>query len=83
MTAQRPIDPMYFSNIPKMRETLRTLPEDIRICPQHGEEVKITEGDRIPNPSDGAPFGEAAFIGCCDTAVDNAINGIRRAWISK
>ena len=83
MAVQRAIAPEYFSGIPKMRETLGTLPEDIRICPQHGEEIRIIESDPIPVPGDGASFGEAAFTGCCETAVDNAINGIRRAWISK
>jgi len=75
-TVQRPINPADFTAIPKTRELIKGLPEEIRLCSEHGEEVTINESERIPNPSDGAPFAKAAYTGCCDAAIDRVIGEV-------
>ena len=76
---QRPIDPAYFTNIPRVREMLKGLPEEVRVCSECGKEVEIIEGDHIPNPGDAAPFGRAAMVGC-DAALDRAIAAIEKQY---
>jgi hypothetical protein len=75
--AQRQIDPADFTAIPRTKDMIKTLPEEIRICSEHGEEVSINESEFLPNP--GAPFAKAAYIGCCDAAIDKVIEGIMKA----
>jgi hypothetical protein len=72
------IFPQDFSKIPRIREIIKTLPEDIRVCPRHGEEVSIQESDFSSNPGGFAPFGKADWVGCCDEAVAGVIEGVRR-----
>ena len=72
---QRPIDPAYFTNIPSVREMLKSLPQEIRVCSECGKEVEITQSDFIPNPGDAAPFGRAVMVGC-DESLDKAIAAI-------
>ncbi|HEX3558879.1 MAG TPA: hypothetical protein VHU19_06735 [Pyrinomonadaceae bacterium] len=73
---QRPIDHRDFTAIPRTKEMFRALPEKIRICSEHGKEVTITESEFLPDPGDSAPFAQAAYIGCCDAAIDKVIEGI-------
>jgi len=75
---QRPIDPSDFNAIPRMREIIRTLPEEIRVCPKHGELATIEEGDLLPNQGAGVPFAGANWVSCCDEAIDRVIEGVRK-----
>jgi hypothetical protein len=81
--AQRPIDPADFTAIPRTRELIKSLPEEIRVCSEHGEEVTIRESEFLPNPGAGAPFAKAAFVGCCDTAINKVLESIRKAQIKQ
>jgi len=76
---QRPIDHRDFTAIPRIREVMKTLPEEERICSEHGEEVFIQESEFLPNPGAGAPFARAAFIGCCDAAIDRTLEGLSKS----
>lgn len=78
MTIQKAIHHSYFTLIPRFRAILSTLPEETRICSRHGEEVQIQESEFIPNPSFGAPFARADWVGCCDEAIDCVINRVHR-----
>ena len=78
MTIEKAIQPAYFTSIPRFRAVISTLPEEIRICPRHGEEVTIQESEFVPNPSFGAPFARADWVGCCDEAVDRVIDRVQR-----
>jgi len=75
---RRPIDSSDFTAIPRTREMIKTLPEEIRICSRHGEEVTIREGKLLPNQGGGVPFAEANWEGCCDEAIDRVIEGVRK-----
>lgn len=75
--AQRPIDPSDFSAIPRTKEFINGLPEGLRVCSEHGEPVVIRESDISLNPGPGAPFGKAAYVACCDSAIDKVINATR------
>jgi len=77
--AQRPIHPSEFTAISRTKEMIKTLPEEIRICSEHGEEVTINESEFLPNPSAGALFAKAAYVGCCDVAIDKVIEGVIKA----
>ena len=57
---------------------IKTLPDRIRICPEHGEEVTIQEGSPSQNAIGVAPFKEANWVGCCADAVDQVIEGVHR-----
>jgi hypothetical protein len=72
---ERPIDSSYFTSIPRIREFIKTLPEQIRTCSNCGKEVTLSpERDFSENPGAGPPFAEVAFIGC-----DEAINRVKAA----
>jgi|SRR5882724_4796987 len=73
---QRPIHPRDFTKIPSFREIIKTLPEEVRVCSRHGEEVTIQESEFISNPSFGAPFARADWVGCCAKAIDRVIEGV-------
>ena len=73
LKAQRPIDPSCFTSLPRIKEMLRASPEEIRNCSEHGEAVTIKESEFIPNHGAAAPFAKAAFVGCCDVAIDKVI----------
>ena len=75
---RRPIDPSDFSSIPRFREIIKTLPKDVRVCSNHGEEVTIQERDFSSNPGGFAPFGSADWVGCCDEAIDRVMEGVRK-----
>src|SRR6266446_6678791 len=75
---QGPIEPPDFAAIPRIRELIKTLPDEVRICPEHGEEVEIQEGPSSPNVDGVAPFKKASWVGCCDQAIDRAIEGVHR-----
>src|SRR5258706_2466774 len=74
---QRPIDPRDFTKIPRIREIIKTLPEEIRVCRKHGEEMTIQESDFSLNPGGSAPFAKAAWVGCCEEAIDRVIDGVQ------
>ena len=74
---RRPIDPRDFTKIPRIREIIKTLPEEIRVCSKHGEEVSIQESDFSLNPGPAAPFNRADWVGCCEEAIDKVIEGVQ------
>lgn len=74
-TSRVRIDPQDFTKIPKCREIMKTLPENIRVCPRHGIEVSIQESEFVPNAAFGAPFAKADWVGCCE----ESINRVREA----
>jgi hypothetical protein len=78
VTVQRSIEPSDFAAIPRIREMINTLPDSVRICPEHGEEVTIQEGPSSANVVGVARFKKANWVGCCDHAIDKVIEGVRR-----
>ena len=78
MTVQKRIEPCDFAAIPRTREMIKTLPDSIRICPEHGQEVTILEGALLPYQGGGVPFAEANWVGCCYDAIDRVIEGVHR-----
>src|SRR6267142_485831 len=72
------IHPADSTAIPRTREIIKTLPEEIRICSEHGEEVTIQESDFSSNPGGFAPFGKADWVGCCDAAIARVIEGVQK-----
>jgi hypothetical protein len=74
---RRPIDPSDFSSIPRIREVIKTLPKEVRVCPRHGEEVTIHEHDFSQNRIGVAPFMKADWVACCDEAIDRVINAVQ------
>lgn len=75
---RRPIDSRDFSSIPRIREIIKTLPEEIRVCKRHGEEVRIQESDFSLNPGPAAPFNKADWVGCSDEAIDRVIDAVQQ-----
>jgi hypothetical protein len=67
---QEEIHPSDFTRIPWFREIIKTLPEEIRVCGEHGEAVHIEESDFSSNPGPSAPFGKAYWVGCTKEAID-------------
>jgi hypothetical protein len=74
--AQRAIDPSEFSAIPRTKDLINRLPEAVRVCSKHGEEVTIRESDFSLNPGAGPPFAKASYIACCDEAIEILIAAI-------
>jgi hypothetical protein len=78
---QRLIHPDYFKNILRIKEVLKNLPQNIRVCSKCGKEVDITLSEFIPNPGDAVPFAQAAMIGC-DTSINEVIAQLqKKGWI--
>lgn len=77
MTVQRAIHPSDFTRIPTIKEIIKTLPKEIRVCPIHGEEVTIEMGDLLPNQGGGVPFAEANWVGCCFEAIDRVNSAVQ------
>ncbi len=82
--AQRAIDPADFTAIPRTKDFINNLHHDVRVCVQHEEPIVIRESEFLPNPGPAAPFAKAAFVACCDAAIDKVIFAIRaqnfRGW---
>src|SRR5947209_5790889 len=76
--AQRPIDPVDFSAIARTKDLINSFPPEVLICPEHQEPVMISESDFALDPGAGPPFGKAAYVGCCDAAIDRVIDAIMR-----
>lgn len=74
--AQRVIHPSDFSAIPRTRDLINRLPEEVRVCSEHGETVTIRESDISLNTGGGPPFGKASYFACCDGAIEKLINAI-------
>lgn len=73
---QRKIEP-YVSSIPDAKELIKGLPDMIRICPEHGNEI-LARGDGLPShEGGGAPFEKANLEGCCDAAIEGVTELIR------
>ena len=71
------IEPYEFTAIPRTREILKMLPEEIRVCSSHGEEITIQECDFSASPGGSAPFGKADWLGCCDGAINRVIKAVQ------
>ena len=76
LKAQRAIEPVDFSSIPRIKDLIDDLPNDVRVCQQHDEPVVIRESEFLPNQGPAAPFAKAAFVGCCDGAIANVLSAI-------
>jgi hypothetical protein len=74
---QRRIEPEEFTEIPRLREIIKTLPKEIRVCSRHGDEVDIKLGEPLPSQGAGVPFAKAYWEGCCDEAIDTVIEAVR------
>ena len=74
--AERAIDPADFTAIQRTKDFINSLPDDVRVCPEHGEPVIIRESDLSLNSGAGPPFGKAAFTACCDTALKRVTDAI-------
>lgn len=74
---QRALDPRDFTKIPRIREIIKTLPEEVRVCQKHRDEVTIQESDFSLNPGESAPFAKADWVGCCEEAIDRVIEGVQ------
>src|SRR6266478_4032776 len=70
---REPIHPSDFTRIPWFREVIKTLPEEIRVCGEHGESVHIEESDFSSNPGPSAPFAKAHWVGCSKEALRRVI----------
>ena len=75
---ERSIDPMDFSSIPRTRDFINSLPESVRVCPEHGEAVVISESELFLSPGAGPPFGKAAFQACCESALNEVLMAIAK-----
>jgi hypothetical protein len=73
---RRQIDPRDFTEIPRIREIIKTLPKEIRVCSKHGKEIDIRLGEPLPNQGPGVPFAEAYWEGCCDESIDAVIEAV-------
>ena len=73
--AQKPIDPVTISSIPRMKDFINSLPEDLRVCVEHCEPVLLLKA-RSLNAGAGPPFGKAAFNACCETALNKVLTAI-------
>jgi len=74
---KRRIEPEEFTEIPRIREIIKTLPREVRVCSKHGDEVDIKLGELLPNQGPGVPFAEAYWVGCSDEAIDRVIQAVR------
>src|SRR5260221_4782578 len=70
------IPPSEFTEIPRLREIIKMLPEEIRVCSKHGDEVDIKLGEFLPNQGSGVPFGEAYWEGCSVEAIARVIDAV-------
>ncbi len=75
---QRRIESTDLGEIPRTREMIKALSDTIRTCPEHGKEVTIREREILPHQGGGVPFAEVNWEGCCDNAIDQVIEGVRK-----
>jgi hypothetical protein len=57
---------------------IKTLPDEIRICPEHGEEVTLQEEPVSSNLDYVSNCKTANWVACCDDAIDRVMEGVRR-----
>lgn len=75
---REPIHPSDFTRIPWFREVIKTLPEEIRVCGEHGEAVHIEEYDFSSNPGPSAPFAKADWVGCSEVAIHRVMVAVNK-----
>src|SRR5712691_10578444 len=75
---RRPIKPEDFTEIPRIREIIKTLPKEIRVCSRHDKEVDIKLGELLPNQGPGVPFAEAYWEGCSVEEIGRVIDAVRK-----
>jgi len=78
---RRQIHPQGFSEIPRIREIIKILSKEIRVCSRHGNEVDIKLGETLPSPGSGVPFAEAYWEGCCNEAIDTVIEAVQKKTV--
>ena len=60
---ERSINPMDFSSIPRTRDFMNSLPESVRVCPEHGEAVVINESELFLESWRRSPFRQSYVSG--------------------
>jgi len=75
------IPPSEFTEIPRLREIIKVLPEEVRVCSKHGDEVDIKLGKFLPNQGPGVPFVEAYWEGCSVEAIARVIDAVRQTTL--
>src|SRR5438552_49330 len=75
---QEEIHASDFTRIPWFREIIKTLPEEIRVCGEHGEAVHIEESDFSSNNWGSAPFGKAHWVGCSKEAIHKVVAAVNK-----
>jgi hypothetical protein len=74
--AERAIDPVDFTSIQRTKDFINSLPNDVRVCPEHGEPVVIQVSGLSLNSGASPPFDKAAFTACCDAALKRVTDAI-------
>ena len=72
------IEPNDFTAIPRWREVIKILPEEIRVCSRHGEEVVIKEIEPLLHQGGGVPFAEASWEGCCEESINRVREAVQK-----
>ena len=75
-TVKKRIDPRDFTAIPRMKAFINALPENMRVCGEHGQPVYISESDLSLNPGAGPAFGKADFVACCEPALNKVFTAM-------
>jgi hypothetical protein len=83
ITVQRAINPAGFTAIPRIRDLINNLHQDVRVCVQHDEPVVIRESEFLLNQHSAAPFAKAAVFACCDAAIDKVIFAVETQTVRK
>jgi hypothetical protein len=73
---RRVTGPFELSAITKFKEKVKGSPDELRLCPAHGEAVNLDFVNFNDN-ADAPPF-EALFSGCCEAAINNELAFINR-----
>jgi hypothetical protein len=73
---RRVTDGLELSAITKFKEKVKSIPNELRFCPAHGEAVNL-EFVNFNDNADAPPF-EAVFTGCCEAAIQSELEFINR-----
>lgn len=70
-------DPFELSAIAKFKEKMKRVPDEPRLCPEHGEAVRLDFVNFRESAGD-VPSFEATFSGCCEAAIRRELEFINR-----
>ena len=76
---RRVTDPFELSAVSKFNEKVKSLPDEPRLCPTHGEAVSLNFVSFKENAGGAPPF-EAVFSGCCEAAIQRNSNSSTGRW---